>query len=30
MLYGAILRAPVEGAAPDKIDDAKAQRDRPA
>src|ERR1700722_5332784 len=25
MLYGAILRAPVEGAAPDKIDDAKAK-----
>ncbi len=25
MLYGAILRAPVEGAAPDKIDDAKAR-----
>src|ERR1700719_909465 len=24
MLYGAILRSPVEGAAPDKIDDAKA------
>jgi isoquinoline 1-oxidoreductase subunit beta len=24
MLYGAVLRAPVEGAAPDKIDDAKA------
>jgi isoquinoline 1-oxidoreductase subunit beta len=23
MLYGAVLRAPVEGAAPDKIDDAK-------
>src|SRR3979409_2553664 len=25
MLYGAILRSPVEGAAPDKIDDAKAK-----
>jgi isoquinoline 1-oxidoreductase beta subunit len=25
MLYGAILRAPVEGAAPDRIDDAKAK-----
>ncbi len=25
MLYGAILRAPVEGAGPDKIDDAKAK-----
>ena len=25
MLYGAVLRAPVEGAAPDKIDDAKAK-----
>src|SRR5215471_18411416 len=25
MLYGAILRAPVEGAAPDKVDDAKAK-----
>jgi isoquinoline 1-oxidoreductase subunit beta len=25
MLYGAVLRAPVEGAAPDKIDDAKAR-----
>jgi isoquinoline 1-oxidoreductase subunit beta len=25
MLYGAILRAPVEGAAPDKIDDARAR-----
>jgi isoquinoline 1-oxidoreductase beta subunit len=25
MLYGAILRAPVEGAAPDKVDDAKAR-----
>ena len=25
MLYGAILRAPVEGAAPDQIDDAKAK-----
>src|SRR5258707_4818371 len=25
MLYGAILRAPVEGAGPDKIDDAKAR-----
>src|SRR5215469_7478340 len=25
MLYGAILRAPVEGAAPDKIDDQKAK-----
>jgi isoquinoline 1-oxidoreductase beta subunit len=25
MLYGALLRAPVEGAAPDKIDDAKAK-----
>ena len=25
MLYGAILRAPVEGAAPDKIDDTKAK-----
>ncbi len=24
MLYGAVLRAPVEGAAPEKIDDAKA------
>ena len=27
MLYGAMLRAPVEGAGPDKIDDAKATRD---
>jgi isoquinoline 1-oxidoreductase subunit beta len=25
MLYGAVLRAPVEGAAPDRIDDAKAR-----
>ena len=25
MLYGAVLRAPVEGSAPDKIDDAKAK-----
>jgi isoquinoline 1-oxidoreductase beta subunit len=25
MLYGAVLRAPVEGAAPDKIDEAKAK-----
>src|SRR2546427_4301321 len=25
MLYGAVLRAPVEGAAPDKIDEAKAR-----
>jgi isoquinoline 1-oxidoreductase subunit beta len=25
MLYGAVLRAPVEGAAPDKVDDAKAR-----
>ena len=25
MLYGAILRSPVEGAGPDKIDDAKAK-----
>src|SRR5271170_1574530 len=25
MLYGAILRAPIEGAAPDRIDDAKAK-----
>ena len=25
MLYGAVLRAPVEGAAPEKIDDAKAK-----
>src|SRR5262249_51051751 len=25
MLYGAILRAPVEGSVPDKIDDAKAK-----
>jgi isoquinoline 1-oxidoreductase subunit beta len=25
MLYGAILRAPVEGARPDKVDDAKAK-----
>jgi isoquinoline 1-oxidoreductase beta subunit len=25
LLYGAVLRAPVEGAAPDKIDDAKAK-----
>jgi isoquinoline 1-oxidoreductase beta subunit len=25
MVYGAVLRAPVEGAAPDKIDDAKAR-----
>jgi isoquinoline 1-oxidoreductase beta subunit len=25
MLYGAVLRAPVEGAAPDKIDDGKAK-----
>src|SRR5215469_6690859 len=25
MLYGAVLRAPVEGAGPDKIDDAKAK-----
>jgi isoquinoline 1-oxidoreductase subunit beta len=25
MLYGAILRSPVEGSAPDKIDDAKAR-----
>jgi isoquinoline 1-oxidoreductase beta subunit len=25
MLYGAVLRAPVEGATPDKIDDAKAR-----
>ncbi len=25
MLYGALLRAPVEGAAPDQIDDAKAK-----
>ena len=25
MLYGAVLRAPVEGAAPDRIDDAKAK-----
>ena len=28
MLYGAVLRAPVEGSAPDKIDDAKAKDDR--
>src|SRR5713101_2384631 len=26
MLYGAVLRAPVEGAAPDKIDDAMAKQ----
>jgi isoquinoline 1-oxidoreductase subunit beta len=25
MLYGAVLRAPVEGAAPDKVDEAKAK-----
>src|SRR6266436_6625231 len=25
MLYGAILRSPVEGGAPDRIDDAKAK-----
>src|SRR5262245_65557891 len=25
MLYGAVLRAPVEGSVPDKIDDAKAK-----
>jgi hypothetical protein len=25
MLYGAVLRAPVEGAAPDKIDESKAR-----
>ena len=36
MLYGAVLRAPVEGSVPDKIDDAKAKaiagvgQDRPA
>ena len=30
MLYGAILRAPVEGAAPGQIDDAKATGDAPA
>ena len=26
MLYGAILRAPVEGAAPGQVEDAKAKR----
>src|SRR5262249_12531442 len=25
MIYGAVIRAPVEGSAPDKIDDAKAK-----
>ena len=36
MLYGAVLRAPVEGSVPDKIDEAKAKaiagvgQDRPA
>ena len=25
MLYGTVLRAPVEGSVPDKIDDAKAK-----
>ncbi len=30
MLYGAVLRAPVEGSVPDKIDDSQGQGDRRA
>ena len=28
MLYGTVLRAPVEGSVPDKIDDGQSQGDR--